>query len=215
MNMEMSHAYVTSSAVPPDLPPLLRRREPIEHLPESADQVHLEISTRPEDMPEIRALHAECFPLNYDDSFFSSVEEHSVKSILAKYDNRLFGVLVYRTGESNSLPCGEDVADYADQVAYLMTLGVAEECRGRGVSSLLLGKAMSMVSDMDGVYLHVADYNKQAIDIYKHHGFAQVAIKKDFYQIKGKHYGAITLFKSFRPPKRRTLLDRFKQWWAT
>ena len=211
----MLHEHVNSSASPPNLPPLLRKRKLIEKLPLSLDQVDLEIGTRPEDMQEIRELHAECFPINYDESFFRTVEANEVISIQAKFENRLLGVLVYRTGSPKSLPSGEDVADYADEVAYLMTLGVAEEFRGKGLSSLLLKRAMSLQSDMDGVYLHVADYNKKAIDIYMYHGFRQVAIKDDFYKIKDQYYGAITLFKSFRPPKRRSLLDRFKLWWAT
>jgi ribosomal protein S18 acetylase RimI-like enzyme len=54
--------------------------------------------------------------------------------------------------------------------AYIMTIGVVDECRRLGLGTQLLNKAIQVLkkywSACEILYLHVVDYNESAIRFY-------------------------------------------------
>jgi len=205
---------VESSAVPPGSDLLPRVRPLPAALPKSLAQISIESGVAASEMGQVRALHAEWFPLHYDETFYSAVEAGGVRAILAKFENEIIGMVVYKTGRPRDLPGGEDIERFGSDLGYIMTLGVAEECRGLRVSGLLLNQAVRQLSDLgvEGVYLHVADYNETALGVYFAAGFSQVAENPDFYKINQVLFGAVTLFRKLG--ERKSVFSRMKSWFS-
>jgi ribosomal protein S18 acetylase RimI-like enzyme len=83
-----------------------------------------------------------------------------------------------------------------------MTIGVLDECRKLGIGSFLLQSTLRALSthpewqsQVKFIYLHVADYNDQAIRFYAKNGFEKLKVLKEWYTIFEKPYDAILLFK--------------------
>lgn len=76
---------------------------------------------------------------------------------------------------------------YVDTVrlCYVLTLGVAEEYRKKGIASRLLRmlEQHAIRRNCCMMYLHVIDYNEAAKKFYSNFGFECVTVVKDFYYI--------------------------------
>jgi len=83
---------------------------------------------------------------------------------------------------------------------YIMTIGVLDEYRHLHIGSNLI-KKISEICLWDnlcvGIYLDVVDYNKAAINFYEKNGFENVAMIKNYYNIKNKFYDSIVYLKIF------------------
>jgi ribosomal protein S18 acetylase RimI-like enzyme len=59
--------------------------------------------------------------------------------------------------------------------AYIMTIGVIDECRRLGLGSILVDKTIEMLQQnwtiCEVIYLHVIDYNESAIRFYERNHF--------------------------------------------
>ena len=196
----MVSSMVSSSAFPPGMSAVSMRRrcDTTSSLLEFSDSLEIE------DMEMVRALHAEWFPLSYDEDFYAKVERGEVSAVVARNEkNELVGLAIYRIRPVTDLPGSEDFVHLQSvQAAYLMTLGVVEEWRGRGVGSSLLEKLITQLHPPQErvhrmspwlLYLHVIEYNEPAMALYNKAGFEQVSRKCDFYFIRDRYYAAITL----------------------
>lgn len=87
-----------------------------------------------------------------------------------------------------------------------MTIGVIDECRKLGIGTYLLKATMNAVlinpsweQSCKIIYLHVASYNRAAIKFYDRNGFLTASELKDWYDIFGKSYDAILLYRVIEP----------------
>lgn len=66
---------------------------------------------------------------------------------------------------SSTLTCREYLG------AYIMTLGVVDECRRLGLGTMLLNEVIKVINhnwmNCEVIYLHVVDYNETAIRFYE------------------------------------------------
>jgi ribosomal protein S18 acetylase RimI-like enzyme len=75
-----------------------------------------------------------------------------------------------------------------ENAIYIMTLGVIDEMRSRGLAKKLLDEMLHYTSDnpkVQLVTLHVVSYNKRAINFYKKNGFCLLEEIDDHYHIMG------------------------------
>lgn len=195
---EVFFGFVSSSAQPPGCRLPFKQRPPIQpnHLPMNLSNIAFKPLTEESEMFQFRTLHAEWFPLTYDENFYEAVFTGEVHTILAIFGDVILGSITFNIDRFDQLPAGYDVAESEDTLAYIMTLGVVEEFRGRGLSRLLLEKAIatswSIDNNLAGIYLHVIEYNQAAISLYKSFGFEMLNIKENFYTICGVPYSALT-----------------------
>lgn len=82
-----------------------------------------------------------------------------------------------------------------------MTIGVLDECRKLGLGTMMLNYTCEMVRDTEWantceiIYLHVVTYNEIALGFYRKNGFSRLNVLKEHYEIHGKPYDAVVLFK--------------------
>jgi len=84
------------------------------------------------------------------------------------------------------------VSPSAGCLAYILTLGVIDGFRRRGLASELLRLAIIHVqrrmAHVQAVYLHVVTYNEAAIRLYEAMHFLRIGHFPSFYQLHGKPY---------------------------
>jgi len=111
-------------------------------------------------------------------------------------------------------PCGcdqdESQCDQANSqgcLAYILTLGVADCFRRRGLARELLRQALTHLEinmpEVQAIYLHVVDYNDAAICLYQSMGFLRINQFPQFYFLHGKHYDSFLYahyLQNVRPP---------------
>lgn len=80
-----------------------------------------------------------------------------------------------------------------------MTLGIVDECRRLGLATKLLSHAISLLKlqwhACEILYLHVVDYNETALKFYLNNRFIKHKVLNDHYEIKGKIYDAVLLYR--------------------
>jgi ribosomal protein S18 acetylase RimI-like enzyme len=87
-------------------------------------------------------------------------------------------------------------------VCYVMTIGVIDEVRKLGIGSNLLQAMADCVilqeRAIEALYLHVVIYNSQALAFYAKNDFKRIGQLKNWYEIQGKNYDAVLLYKPIR-----------------
>lgn len=77
-------------------------------------------------------------------------------------------------------------------LAYILTLGVADGFRRRGLAKELLRRSIDHVNSnmpkVQAVYLHVVTYNAAAIQLYESMRFARLSHFPSFYLLHGSYY---------------------------
>jgi ribosomal protein S18 acetylase RimI-like enzyme len=80
-----------------------------------------------------------------------------------------------------------------------MTIGVIDEVRKLGIGSKLLACIIDLMElqykQTLVVYLHVVDYNLSALRFYEKNQFIVAGTESDHYEIHGKSYDAVTLYR--------------------
>lgn len=102
------------------------------------------------------------------------------------------------TSTCESTQHGKDIFD-ADSncgaLAYILTLGVVDGFRQRGLAKELLRRSIqhveSQLPEVQAVYLHVVTYNKAAIMLYESMNFTRLEEYNNFYNLHGRPYGSI------------------------
>lgn len=71
--------------------------------------------------------------------------------------------------------------------AEVMTIAVRQDCWGHGIGSLLLGAMLDKARDRGSreVFLEVRADNDRAHDLYLRRGFAEIGVRKGYYQPSG------------------------------
>ncbi|ESQ41674.1 hypothetical protein EUTSA_v10014541mg [Eutrema salsugineum] len=78
-----------------------------------------------------------------------------------------------------------------ETLVYILTLGVVETYRTRGIAKSLINEVIKYASSITvcrGVYLHVIAHNNPAIRLYKRMSFRCVRRLHGFYLINGQHF---------------------------
>merc|ERR550532_469644 len=95
----------------------------------------------------------------------------------------------------------------AGSLAYILTLGVADGFRRRGLARELLRRAVAHVNrslpHVQAVYLHVVTYNSAAIHLYESMKFLRIGQFPSFYFLHGQPYDSFLYalyLHSGRPP---------------
>ena len=177
---------------------------------------------------EIKRLHKEWFPIDYDDDYFQKIFQNSNNSYFTigafyklKGQEIILGMALcqYRDVSEyfikhtspqaineicENIDFQEEVQSYLrceDYIcAYIMTIGVMDECRKLNIGSNLVkyvvNKAL-MDNICIGVYLDVICYNSCAIKFYEKNGFKKVSTIKNYYNIKGQLYDCEVFLKIF------------------
>mmetsp|Transcript_11865 Transcript_11865/g.32038 ORF Transcript_11865/g.32038 Transcript_11865/m.32038 type:complete len:381 (-) Transcript_11865:175-1317(-) len=87
---------------------------------------------------------------------------------------------------------GADTSTPAGCLAYILTLGVVDGFRRRGLARELLRRMVEHVErnilQVQAVYLHVVTYNGAAIKLYESMNFCRIAQFSSFYLLHGKPY---------------------------
>ncbi len=121
--------------------------------------------------PLLAVLHAACFPRPWDEAAFAS--------LLAAPGT--FGFLV---ADPDGEPVAFTLCRVAADEAELLTVGVRPECRGRGISHLLLAQAADAARSLGAarMFLEVAVNNRPALALYRRHDFRCVGTREKYYR---------------------------------
>eukprot|EP00347_Sterkiella_histriomuscorum_P021403 403334091 len=176
-------------------------------------------------LAELKQLHEEWFPLIYPDTFYNKIHKRKILAIGCFIDldednrNVILGtILVNIKNNNDEIVQMYQAKDYSNsgmfgwlrqtitcreyQAAYIMTLGVVDECRRMGLGSMLLNEAIKTLqvqnTASEVIYLHVVDYNETAIRFYEKNDFRMLKRIKDHYLIFEKPYDALVLYKDIK-----------------
>ncbi|OLP85254.1 Histone acetyltransferase MCC1 [Symbiodinium microadriaticum] len=107
-------------------------------------------------------------------------------------------------------------------LAYILTLGVAEAFRRRGLAKELIRRSLEYVErdlpEVQAMYLHVVTYNEAAILLYESCSFLRIEYFPSFYFLHGRHYDSYLYaryLRGSRPPWRwrvRSFASSLGQW---
>eukprot|EP00037_Helgoeca_nana_P001888 m.30183 g.30183 ORF g.30183 m.30183 type:complete len:217 (+) comp12201_c0_seq1:206-856(+) len=175
----------------------------------------------PTDREEIQIMHEQWFPIRYPDQFFimaTSLHSRLQSEILVDpYRNEIVALAVWRqcllshcdVEDRDILPPIADptAQPIAQEVIYILTIGVAVDHRKRGLASRLLRQLLAHACANSNrncwcVYLHVLSTNQPAIQFYESHGFVQHKLIPGYYEIAGEKRDAYTyvFFITPKPP---------------
>jgi len=121
---------------------------------------HASIDTAP-----LAALHAACFPRAWDAAALSDM---------------LAGPGAFAFAHDDGFVLGRTTADEAE----ILTLAVAPRARGKGLGRALLQAAINKAKTMGAVtmFLEVGADNPHALALYAGLGFAEVGMRKAYYE---------------------------------
>ncbi|XP_074647467.1 N-alpha-acetyltransferase 60-like [Tubulanus polymorphus] len=175
------------------------------------------------DIDEIKLLCRDWFPIDYPDSWFQDIASNAkFYSLASVYNGKIIGLIVSEVKTRSK--CNKEDADILSgsypntvQVAYILSLGVAQEYRRHGIASLLLDNLLNHLTrnesvNCKAVYLHVLTTNVAAIRFYEHRHFIHHSYLPYYYSIKGQPrdgYTYVLYINGGQPPW--SLLDLFKQ----
>lgn len=170
----------------------------------------------PDDYEEVVALHTEWFPVSYDDGFYRKSVQGDLFSIAASHSDagredivaiatmstapehyrddlpHVLGVQDDAPAFNNAIDMEQGTADEHGVLAYIMTLGVIDGFRRRGLASEILRQSIRYVEEekpqVRAVYLHVVTYNTAAIQLYESMNFTRIGHFPGFYNLHGQPY---------------------------
>ena len=133
------------------------------------------------DLPQVRALHESLFSVSYDDSFYNSLLEPLMYSlVMVEDDEKIIAVATAWVSYSSFGFCGAHTV----RCGYLATFGVDENFRKRGLGSTLLRTVDNYLrrqARCDLIKLHVDTANSGAIAFYATKQFKTVKYCKNYY----------------------------------
>jgi ribosomal protein S18 acetylase RimI-like enzyme len=172
----------------------------------------------PSDELQVRELCAECFPITYPDRWYSYITSEQVFSLSAWTEGTcgsdcccksagggcgLVGMLVAEIQGLDQLEGEGAIALERSEVnttaMYVISLGVAERYRRRGVGhylmSSLLDHVISNLSTCWVVYLHVMSSNTPAIEFYRRFHFTTLMCIPGYYTISQRPQDGLLLIR--------------------
>ncbi len=153
------------------------------------------------DVAVLSALHAGCFEDSWSSqSMLEVIASPGVCSWLA----------VIRAPRSIAptglLPAGFAITRVAADEAELLSIGVIEAFRRKGVATRLIGQVIDYVGARGArnLFLEVAEDNVAAQALYREHGFTRVGRRPDYYRARdGSATAALTLRRHIVPSRWR------------
>merc|ERR1719510_562152 len=145
-------------------------------------------------IPQLRHIHAYCFPVKYSDNFY--------KQLLRK---EYITVLVFHIPTDSIAVFGTARVDSRRDMkkGYIATLGVATELRKNGLGILMLRQLeyeLLQQSIRPDIYeLHVGTYNVAACKMYDRAKYDKVEFLKNHYVWDGKRHDGY-LYQKMIPP---------------
>jgi len=179
----------------------------------------------PEDVPDVKKLCTEWFPIEYPDSWYKDITcSNKFFSLAAVYRVQIIGLVVAEIKaqtKCNKEDQGLLSSHFAKstKVAYILTLGVVREFRRNGIATLLLNSLVDhLTKNPDGnsckaVYLHVLTSNTVAIQFYEKRSFALHNYLPLYYSVHGVSkdgYSYVLYINGGHPPW--TILDYLRHW---
>lgn len=150
----------------------------------------------PDDIPVIKRLCEEWFPIEYPESWYNDITSSSrFYSLAATINSNIIGIIVSEMKPRSR--CNREDFDILashyplnTQMVYILSLGVVKEYRRHGIASLLLDSLLSYLtsgeqSDCKAVYLHVLTTNTTAIHFYERRNFHVHCCLPYYYSISG------------------------------
>ena len=130
---------------------------------------------KPEDFAELYAIEEVCFqpPLRFGRGFMRRlVDSTSAATWIGEEDGRMAGFAIVEWPE-----------EAGGGAAYIETIEVLPEMRGRGVGCELLrrGEYSAHAAGARAIWLHVDEDNKGAIRFYEAHGYRRKGREEDYY----------------------------------
>jgi len=124
----------------------------------------------PSDVPELKRLCGEWFPIDYPDAWYDDITSNSkFYSVACALGEQIVGIVVAEIRDYHALPKEDsEILSAAfgrgTRIGYILSLGVVREFRQQGVASYLLENFLSQLSslecaDVRAVYLHVLTTN--------------------------------------------------------
>lgn len=190
------------------------------------------------DVEEIKALHKEWFPVEYSDDYFEAIfhPEKRIKNYITLAATYLLEDKEYILGaviseiNTKSEFLNQTPQKYLEKLntsffdeislfppeyefAYIMIIGVVDECRRMKLGTCLLNKILELfVSRKDClcVYLHVIKYNHTAINFYERNGFINTTSIKNYYKIKNDFYDSEVFVKFFSKKEKSEAISKNK-----
>lgn len=179
------------------------------------DKIEFRTKVSSAEIDQIRQLHAEWLPVDYNDEFFLALTnpESDVLSVIACLSDKPHSIIgmatvaVRRRERRYNFQC--DLLPHLgldsekDSVAYILTFGIVDELRRAGFASALLKETMKRISESDPdcrvVFLHVIDYNEPAMRLYQKNGFVEFKEEPNFYLLGDTWYSGIMFYQAVRP----------------
>lgn len=153
------------------------------------------------DVAVLSALHAGCF----EDSWSTQ----SMVEIMASPGVRAWIAVVSAPrslSPTGTLPAGFAITRVAADEAELLSLGVLEAFRRKGVANALIAQTIEHVAARGArkLFLEVAEDNVAALTLYTANGFARVGRRPDYYRASsGATTAALTLRRHVVPARWR------------
>jgi ribosomal protein S18 acetylase RimI-like enzyme len=235
---------VFSEAHPPNklgerekIPSYSQIHKDISNLQINEDKIYYRQFTK-DDIEEVKLLHKEWFPIDYDNDYFERImkndsereyftlgamyreneKEYILGAILCELrsETHLKSQIPNLTYKKYSISILTDILNFTPEYeyAYIMTIGVVDECRRMKLGTKLLNKAIEYYFNRKnclGLYLHVVHYNQTAINFYRRNNFIECSTLKNYYKIKEEVYDSIVFVKFFNQMERKNsaVLDIF------
>jgi len=185
----------------PDTPTKLTPQVPVTPPLLNSPELQLRF-LNPGDLPEVKRLCREWFPIEYPDTWYADITStQKFYSVAAVFRGQIVGLIVAEIKESTSLP-KEDQEILAKnlgvtKIGYILSLGVVKELRKQGIASFLLENLIAHLttpdcSEVKGLYLHVLTTNNAAITFYEHRGFRPHVFLPYYYAIGGRRRDGFT-----------------------
>lgn len=153
------------------------------------------------DVAVLSALHAGCFE--------ESWSAQAMVEVMASPGARGWIAVVNAPrslSPTGTLPAGFAIARVAADEAELLSLGVLEAFRRKGIASALLAHVIDHVASRGAkkVFLEVAEDNEPALTLYTANGFTRVGRRPDYYRSRdGVATAALTLRRHVVPVRWR------------
>lgn len=129
------------------------------------------IPMTPAHLPAVAALEERCFP-------HDPWSEHTFRQALDSPDT----AILLAEGEDGAL-LGYAVLYTVLDEGNLDNIAVAPECRRQGVADALLSALAGYAREhLERLMLEVRASNAPALALYRKHGFAEVGLRKNYYQ---------------------------------
>lgn len=133
---------------------------------------------------------------SFDDTKLDNIENGDTDDIL--------GCIVGTFVETSNSKSASDLLIRNEQLHphmfYIMTLGITDKYRKKGLGSKLVQKVIDEVEkdpQCGALYLHVITYNAEAIRFYEKLGFYRVTEIRNYYLIDDEHYNCYLYAKYF------------------